>query len=53
MIESEKYIDFNGRPMILLGYIFCELQAGDSYIGKARIFIAKSRTKSNIKEKLY
>ena len=46
MTESEKYIEFNGRPINLLGYIFCELQIGDGYIQKARILIAKNGTKS-------
>ena len=45
MIEGERYVDFNGKPLQLLGYVFCELQGNDSYVKKARILIAKSRTK--------
>ena len=25
MIEDERYMDFNGKPLKLLGYMFCEL----------------------------
>ena len=46
MIEGEKYVDFNGKPSNLLGYVFCELQVGNQYIKKARILIAKKGTKS-------
>ena len=48
MIEGEKYVDFNGKPLNLLGIMFCELQVGNQYIKKARILIAKKRTKSII-----
>ena len=40
MIEGERYVDFNGKLLQLLGYIFYELQVNDSYIRKARILIA-------------
>ena len=46
MIEGEKYVDFNGNPLNLLGYVFCELQVGNQYLKKARILIAKKGTKS-------
>ena len=46
MIKGEKYVDFNGKQLNLLGYVFCELQVGDSYIKKARILVAKSGSKS-------
>ena len=26
MIKGEKYVDFNGKHLKLLGYVFCELQ---------------------------
>ena len=26
MIEGERYVDFIGKPLQLLGYVFCELQ---------------------------
>ena len=41
-------MDFNGKPLQLLGYVFCELQVNDSYIRKARILIARSGAKSII-----
>ena len=46
MIEGEKYVDFNGKPLNLLGYGFCEQQVSNKYIKKARILIAKKGTKS-------
>ena len=48
MIEGEKYVDYNGKPLSLLGYVFCELQVGNQYIKKARILVAKKGTKSII-----
>ena len=48
MIENERYVDFNGKPFKLLGYVFFEIQANDSYIKKARILIAKNGMKSII-----
>ena len=48
MIEGERYVDFNGKPLKLLGNVFCELQVNDSYIKKARILIARSGSKSII-----
>ena len=44
--EDENYVDFNKRPVTLLGYIFCELEVGGKYIRKARILVAKPGTKS-------
>ena len=48
MIEGERYVDFNMKPLQLMEYVFCELQVNDSYIRKARILIARSGTKSII-----
>ena len=48
MIEDERYVDFSGIPLKLMGYAFCELQVNDSYVKKARILIAKPGTKSII-----
>ena len=48
IIKGEKYVDFNGKLLIPLGYVFCELQVGKSYIKKERVLIAKSRSKSII-----
>ena len=48
MVKNERYVDFNGKPLHLLGYVFCELQVNDSYVKKSRILIAKEGTKSII-----
>ena len=48
MIEGERYVDFNGKPLHLLGYVFCELHVNDSYVKKARILIVRSGSKSII-----
>ena len=48
MIEGERYVDFNAKPLKLLGYVICELQVNDSYIKKARILISRSGSKSII-----
>ena len=45
MIENERYVDINGKPLNLLGYVFCELQVNYSYIKNDRILIAKNGTK--------
>ena len=48
MIEGDRYVDFNGKPLQMLGYVFCELQVNESYVRKARIFIAQNGSKSII-----
>ena len=48
MIEAERYVDFNGKPLKLLGYVFCELQVNESFVMKAKIRLAKNGTKSII-----
>ena len=48
LIKEEKYVDFNGKPLNLLGYVFCELQVGDSYVKKARVLVARKDYKSII-----
>ena len=48
MIENERYVNLNGKPLKLLGYDFCELQVKNNYVKKIRIFIAKNGTKSII-----
>ena len=48
LIKEEKYVDFNGKQLNLLGYVFCELQVGDSYIRKARVLVARKGYKSII-----
>ena len=37
IIKGERYVDFNGKPLQLLGYVFCDLQVNDSYIKKAKL----------------
>ena len=32
MIKGERYVDFNGKPLNLLGYVFCELQVGTNIL---------------------
>ena len=44
LIKEEKYADFNGKPLNLLGYVFCELQVGDSYVKKTRVPVARKGT---------
>ena len=44
--EDEKYVDYNKRPVNLLGYIYCELEVGGKYIRKARILVARPGAKS-------
>ena len=46
MIEEEKYVDFKGKPLKLLGYVFCQLQVGEKFIKKARNLVAKEGMKS-------
>ena len=44
MIEvcrEENYVDFNGKPLNLLGYLFCQLQVGEKFMKKARNLVAK------------
>ena len=48
LFKEEKYLDFNGKPLNLLGYVFCELQVGDSYNKKARVLVARKGYKSII-----
>ena len=48
MIEGEKYVDFTGKQLKLLGYVFCGLQVGDRFIKEARILVARKGTRSII-----
>ena len=43
---DEKYVDYNKKPVNLLGYIFCELEVGEKYIRKAKILVARPGAKS-------
>ena len=33
--EDEEYVDFNKRKLNSLGYVFCQLEVGDSKLQKA------------------
>ena len=46
MVDEEKYVDFNGQPLKLLGYVFCQLQVGEKVIKKARVLVAREGMKS-------
>ena len=46
MVDEEKYVDFNGKPLKLLGYVFCQLQVGEKVIKKARVLVAREGMKS-------
>ena len=48
LIKEEKYVDFNGKPLNLLWYDFCELQVGDDYVKKARVLVARKGYKLTI-----
>ena len=47
-VDDEKYVDFNGKSLNILGYVFCELQVGNQYVRKARILVARQGVKSII-----
>ena len=46
--EDEEYVDFNKRKLNLLGYVFCQLEVGESKMQKARILVAERGAKSLI-----
>ena len=46
--EDEEYVDFNRRKLGLLGYIFSNLEVGESKLQKGRIMIAEKGAKSLI-----
>ena len=48
MTEGDRYVDFNGKPLQLLGYVFGELPVNENYIRKPRILIAQKGSKSII-----
>ena len=48
MIEGDRYVDFNEKPLQLFGYVFCQLQVNESYVRKTRILIAQNGFKSII-----
>ena len=46
--EDEEYVDFNKRKLNLLGYVFCQLEVGESRMQKAMILVAERGAKSLI-----
>ena len=46
--EHEEYLDFNGRKLNLLGYIFFHREVGERELHKARILIGDKGAKSLI-----
>ena len=48
MIDGERYVDFNRRPLPLLGYMFVSIQVGKTRMSKARVLVAKKEAKSII-----
>ena len=46
MIDDERYVDFNRRPLPLLGYLFVNVQVGKTKMSKARVLVAKKGAKS-------
>ena len=46
--EDEEYVNFNKRKLNLLGYVFCQLEVGDSKMQKAKILVAERGAKSLI-----
>ena len=36
MVKDERYVDFNGKPLNGLRYVFCELLVNYSYLSKAK-----------------
>ena len=48
MPKDEEYVDFNKKKLNLLGYVFCQLEVGDSKLQKARILVAERGAKSLI-----
>ena len=48
LLEDDEYVDFNKRKVNLLGYVFCQLEVGESKMQKARILVAERGAKSLI-----
>ena len=46
MIDGERYVDFNRRPLLLLGYMFVSIQIEKTRMSKARVLVAKKGAKS-------
>ena len=48
MVDDEKYVDFNWKPLTKLGYVGCELQVCDQYVKMVGILVARKGVKSII-----
>ena len=46
MIEDEHYVDYNKRPLKLLGYQFVRLEVAGVTVSKARVLVAPNCGKS-------
>ena len=46
MIEGERYVDYNKKPLSLLGYQFVRLEVAGVTVSKARVLIAPNSGKS-------
>ena len=46
MIEGERYVDYNKKPLNLLGYQFVRLEVAGVTVSKARVLIAPNSGKS-------
>ena len=46
MIEGERYIDYNKKPLELLGYQFVRLEVAGVTVSKARVLVAPNSGKS-------
>ena len=44
--KNEIFVDYNKRPVNLMGYTFCELEVDGKYIRKAKILVARPGAKS-------
>ena len=48
MIDQERYVDYNKRPLELLGYQFVRLEVAGVTVSKARVLVAPNSGKSII-----
>ena len=46
MIDDERYVDFNRRPLPLLVYMFVSIQVGKTKMSKASVLVANKGAKS-------
>ena len=48
MIDQERYVDYNRKPLELLGYQFVRLEVAGVTVSKARVLVAPNSGKSII-----